>query len=340
MRILIVDDEQVSRIKLEAILGDLAVCKSLPDGEMALSAAKKAAEEGLPFDLICLDIKMPVMNGYEACRLLKADPATRGSSVVFITGSDSEINEAKAFELGAVDYITKPFKPQVILARIKTHLELKGHQDHLEEIIRDRTRKINEANYEMLNRLAQAAEFRDNETGQHVKRISHYCRALGEGLGLTREKVDLLYHASALHDVGKIGIPDSILLKPAALTTQEFEIMKTHTVIGAKLLEGNDSDLLDMAMIIALTHHEKWDGSGYPKMSAGEDIPLEGRITAVCDVFDALTTKRVYKNAWPIEKALEQMRSDAGRHFDPFILEVFFSNIERCLSIQKQFPDQ
>ena len=339
MKILIADDEPVSRLKLEAILSGLASCTSTSDGQKALAEAKNAAEAGRPFDLICLDIQMPVLDGYETCRKLKSDPLTKGAPVVFITGSKDEINEATAFDLGAVDYIAKPFKPKIVQARVKTHLELKGHQDYLEEIIQDRTRKVREAHMEILNRLAQAAEFRDNETGSHVKRLSHYCRIVGQGLGLSSRQVDLLFHSSALHDVGKIGIPDAILLKPGRLTADEFTLMKTHTTIGAKLLDMHESELLDMARSVALTHHEKWDGSGYPQGLAGDSIPLVGRITAVCDVFDALTTKRVYKEAWPLEKAIEQMTADSGRHFDPDIMEAFLQHLDRFRQIQQDFAD-
>ena len=340
MKILIVEDEVVSRTKLEAILGDLAVCKMAADGESALLEAGKAAEDGRPFDLICLDIEMPILDGYEVCRRLKANPLTQNAPVVFITGHKDEINEAAGFELGAVDYITKPFRPKVVQARIKTHLELKRHQDYLEEIIEDRTRKVKEAQFEILNRLAQAAEFRDNETGQHVKRLSHYCRIVGQGLGLPPKQLDLLFHASALHDVGKIGIPDAILLKPGPLDRHEFETMKSHTTIGAKLLERHQSDLLEMARVIALTHHEKWNGAGYPQGLAGDSIPLEGRIAAVCDVFDALTTKRVYKEAWPVDKTVEQLKADSGSHFDPEIVMVFLANLDQCLTIRHAMSDQ
>ncbi|MBU2549142.1 MAG: response regulator [Proteobacteria bacterium] len=340
MNILIVDDDLVSRSKLEAILEDLGHCDLEPSGDKGLAAALEAAASGRPYDLVCLDVEMPNMNGYEVCRRLKADPETRTIPVVFITSQKDETNEAAGFELGAVDYIAKPFSPRVVQARIRTHLELKRHQEYLEDVIADRTRELRSAHFEILNRLAQAAEFRDNETGRHVKRLSHYCRIVGRGLELPEEHLDALFHASALHDVGKIGIPDHILLKPGRLTDAEFQIMQTHTRIGAQLLDSHDSKLLQMARVIALTHHEKWDGSGYPRGLAGTRIPLEGRITAICDVFDALTSKRVYKKAWTVDEAVEQLKKDAGRHFDPELVEAFLDHLDPCLQIVETYGDE
>lgn len=204
--------------------------------------------------------------------------------------------------------------------------ELRRHRDHLEDLVKDRTRKLWKSQLEVVSRLAQASVFRDHKTGMHITRMSRYCAVLGKAIGINRKASAILYHASPMHDVGKLGISDRILLKPGKLNRQEFDLMKTHCDIGAELLSGHNSELLKVAQTIALTHHEKWDGSGYPRGLAGKNIPLAGRITAICDVFDALTSERPYKKAWALEDALREIKKQKGSHFDPYLVDLFIKN--------------
>jgi putative two-component system response regulator len=220
---------------------------------------------------------------------------------------------------------------------VHTHIELKLHRDNLEDLIRHRTRELEDTRLEIIYRLARAAEFRDNETGQHVRRLSHYCGLLAQAVGLPKEHCELVFHASSMHDVGKIGIPDNILQKPGKLDPGERQIMENHARIGADLLGGHDSELLQLASAIALTHHERWDGSGYPQGLRGEEIPVEGRITALCDVFDALTNDRPYKRAWPDQEAVDEIKSQRGQHFDPRITDLFMENLPKILLVRKEF---
>jgi putative two-component system response regulator len=205
--------------------------------------------------------------------------------------------------------------------------------------VKIRTRELKETQFDVVHRLARAAEYRDNETGSHIVRMSHYAAILGRACGMTDEECDILFHATPMHDVGKLGIPDRILLKRDKLTTEEFDIMKQHTVIGANLLSGSQSAVLQMGEVIALTHHEKWDGSGYPNRMAGEDIPLIGRICAIADVFDALSSRRCYKDPWPLEKTLHEIRSLAGKQFDPHMVRMFDELLPVIIEIQRTHTD-
>jgi putative two-component system response regulator len=281
-------------------------------------------------DLILLDIMMPGMDGFEVCRTLKADQGTMDIPIIFITAMDDLGHKTKGFEFGAVDYIIKPFDTTEVKARVKTHLTLKLAQEALknqnailEMKVAERTLELKLTQIEIIDRLGMAAEFRDKETGMHIKRMSKLCRLLGKAFGLPRDKYDILDLASTMHDVGKIAISDNILLKPGRLNDSERQLMKTHTAIGAKLLSGSNSPLLNVAKIIAKTHHEKWDGTGYDEGLRGEDIPLFGRITCLCDVFDALISERPYKNPWPVEKALAEIKAGSGTFFDPRLVELF-----------------
>lgn len=226
---------------------------------------------------------------------------------------------------GILVNVTKEMQAEENLKRMKE--ALRSHRDHLEDIVKDRTRKLRKAQLEVVYRLARAAEYRDNDTGQHVTKISRYCAILGQAAGLRKSANTLLFHAAPMHDVGKIGISDRILLKPSKLTRQEFELMKTHCEIGAELLSGHTSDLLRVAKKIALTHHEKWDGSGYPNGLDKEGIPLAGRITAVCDVFDALTSQRPYKDPWSVDDAVAELKRGKGAHFDPHLVDLFIQKL-------------
>ncbi len=331
-KILIVDDVPANiEMLIETLMSDYEI-RFATNGPEALGIVSTPPSP----DLILLDIMMPEMDGYEVCRRLKANTQTRNIPVVFITTKTEEDDEVKGFELEAADYITKPFSPAIVRARVKTHLELKRHRDHLEELVDERTEELRRTQMEIVNRLGRAAEFRDNDTGKHVKRLGHYCSLLGGALGMNKAEKSRLLHASSMHDVGKIGIADSILMKSGKLTPEEWEIMKTHTTIGSDLLGGSDSELLELAKTIALTHHEKWDGTGYPQGLKGEEIPLEGRITALCDMFDALTTKRPYKEQWSTDKSLEEIKSRRDKHLDPNLVDLFFKILPDIIALKKR----
>jgi len=342
-RILVVDDvvENVD-ILVEALKGDYKMVAAL-DGEKAL----KLAHAPSPPDLILLDIMMPGMDGYEVCRQLKADQDTSAIPIVFLTSLNEERSEAKGLQLGAVDYITKPFNPDLVRTRVRNHIALKRHQDHLEELVENRTAQLEQANnmlrtasLDTIYRLSIAAEYRDQDTGSHILRMSHYTAAIARKLGLDGDLVESIMYAVPMHDIGKIGIPDRILLKPGKLTPEEFGVMKRHTTIGVTILSNSEAEFIRLAETIALNHHEKWDGSGYPNGLKGTEIPMVGRISAVSDVFDALTTKRPYKEAFPVDRSLDIMRDGRGSHFSPEAIDAFFDVEDEILSIRDSFPNE
>ncbi|KAF0204991.1 MAG: response regulator containing a CheY-like receiver domain and an HD-GYP [Gallionellaceae bacterium] len=325
--LLVVDDTPENIDVLHGILSEDYIVKVATSGQMALKIVAMQ-----PPDLILLDVMMPVMDGYEVCRQLKENQATRHIPVIFITARNKVADEAKGFELGAADYISKPVSPPIVRARVRAHLALADQRYYLQELVVERTSELERSNQKlektylaMIQQLGRAADYRDNETGLHVLRVGNYSKLLGRAAGLLESHVELLMYASMMHDIGKIGIPDHILLKPGKLTEDEFDVMKSHSTIGAKIIGEQDAEILQMAREIALTHHEKWNGKGYPNGLSGSDIPLLGRIVAIVDVFDALTCVRPYKTAWPVEKALELISREAGQHFDPELVKLFFS---------------
>jgi putative two-component system response regulator len=321
-RILVVDDEAPNLQLLRLVLQDTYRLLFAKDGTRAIELARQE----LP-DLILLDVMMPGMTGYEACRRLKADPATAHIPVIFVTALADSANELDGLTAGAVDYITKPVSAAIVQARVRTHLSLV----RMEELRRSRL--------ELVRRLGRAGEHKDNETGLHVIRMSHHARMLGLAAGMSAEEADDLFAAAPLHDIGKIGIPDRILLKPGPLDAAEWEVMRGHTLIGADIIGEHASGLLEIARRIALSHHEKWDGSGYPHGLAGEAIPLEGRIVALADVFDALTSARPYKKAWPLERALAHLRAESGRHFDPTLVELFLARMPEVIETMARWAE-
>ncbi|GAB6162991.1 two-component system response regulator [Desulfothermus naphthae] len=331
---LIVDDSPVNIDILKGILGDEYNIKAATNGEVALKIARK-----LRPDLILLDIMMPGMDGYEVCSRLKANIETQNIPVIFITAKDEPMDETHGFEVGAVDYITKPISPPVVLARVKTHLALHNQKWELERLVKERTKELLETQLEIIRRLGRAAEYRDDETGMHVIRMSKYAYEIALEIGLDEQDAELILNVAPMHDVGKIGIPDAILLKPGKLTPEEWEIMKKHTVYGARIIGEHPSKILKAARTVALTHHEKWDGTGYPYGLSGEDIPLIGRICAVADVFDALTSKRPYKEAWDIERAVNLILAEKGKHFDPILVDAFEKVLPSIIKIKEQYPD-
>ncbi|MCG9728291.1 two-component system response regulator [Shewanella sp. Isolate13] len=316
--ILVVDDTPENIDILVGILGRDYRVKVAIDGPKALALASKTTP-----DLILLDVMMPGMNGYEVCKRLKQEPLTSHIPVIFVTALTEVADETQGFELGAVDYITKPVSAPVVKARVKTHLALYDQKRLLEQEVKARTKELEETRFEIIRRLGRAAEYKDNETGLHVVRMSHYARLLAVQSGLPERYCELIYNAAPMHDIGKIGTPDSILKKPTKLDDIEWQEMQRHAEIGAEIIGEHKDPLLEMARRIALSHHEKWDGSGYPYGLSGEDIPIEGRIVAIADVFDALTSIRPYKKAWTVEATMALIEDEAGKHFDPELVRHF-----------------
>ncbi len=322
-RILAVDDEPSNLQLLRQILQDQYGMLYAKDGQRAL----ELAQQELP-DLILLDVMMPGMTGYEVCRQLKATRATAAIPVIFVTALAETSDELSGFEAGAVDYIMKPVSAPIVRARVRTHLSLV------------QTNELRETRLQIVQRLGLAAEYKDNETGRHVIRMSHYARLLGLAAGMHEAEAEELLHAAPLHDVGKIGIPDRILQKPGKLDADERRIMQSHVEIGVRIIGDHPRGVLAVAHRIALGHHEKWDGSGYPSGLAGEAIPFEARIVAIADVFDALTSERPYKKAWPVEEALNYLRENRGRHFDPALVDLFLTLMDPVHEIMQRWAEQ
>ncbi|HOV91087.1 MAG TPA: two-component system response regulator [Syntrophorhabdaceae bacterium] len=352
--ILVVDDSPDIIVMLSTLLKDFYRTKFATSGEKAL---KMLTTQDKP-DLILLDIIMPGMDGYEVCKQIKANPDTVDIPVIFLTSQTGVKEEKKGFELGAVDYITKPISPPILLARINTHLTLKDARDFLkdknkflEKEILKRTEEIIAIQDVTIMALASLAETRDTETGNHIKRTQTYVKMLAMKLKdnqrfkefLTNEYIELLYKSAPLHDIGKVGIPDNILLKPARLTSEEFNIMQRHTILGrdaiisAEKRIGNIRSFLDTAKEIAYSHQEKWSGTGYPEGLAGDDIPISARLMAVADVYDALISKRIYKPAFPHEQAVEIIKSGYGIHFDPDVVDAFVAISDQCFEVAQKY---
>lgn len=321
-RLLLVDDEPVNLQVLREVLAQDWRLIFATDGARALALAREQKP-----DLILLDVMMPDMDGYAVCAALKADATTAHIPVIFVTALGDVSDETRGFDAGAVDYITKPISAPIVRARVRTHLSLV------------RADELRETRLEIVQRLGRAAEYKDDETGLHVVRMSHYAHRLALAAGCDEAWSEDLLNAAPMHDVGKIGIPDMILQKPGKLTPEEWTVMRRHPEIGAEIIGEHPTRMLCMARLVALTHHEKWDGSGYPRGLAGEAIPLPGRIVAIADVFDALTSVRPYKAAWPVEQALEYLTSQAGKHFDPALVQVFVSALDQMLVIRNKWQD-
>ncbi len=350
--IIIVDDTPAN---LELMAGMLKQrgyrVRTAPSGKLAIKAA-----QGEPPDLILLDITMPEMDGYEVCGRLKADETLRDIPVIFISALTETMDKVRAFSSGGVDYVSKPFQFEEVHARVETHLklrhlqaELEGHNRDLEETVREKVKEISESQIATIFAIAKLSESRDEDTGRHLERVQMICRMLslkmsenpGYGSTITEYFIENIFRASPLHDIGKVAIPDSILLKPGKLTPEEFEIMKTHATLGSETLRAVQKQypknaFIDMGIDIARHHHEKWNGNGYPDGLPGDDIPLSARIMAAADVYDALKAKRPYKEPFPHEKCCEIIIKDSGTHFDPGVIEAFESIHER---IREAFDD-
>jgi putative two-component system response regulator len=364
-KIMIVDDEPINvkvarkYLKLEGYEQFVTTT----DSREAVAIVEKERP-----DVLLLDIMMPHVSGLDILAALRADKRWAHLPVVILTAATDQTTKRRALELGASDFLAKPVDPTELIPRLYNVLTVKRHHDHMEqyaheleaEVLR-RTAELARSRQEVIHCLARAAEFRDDDTGRHVLRVGKYARLIGSELGWKGERLNMLEQAAQLHDIGKIGIPDSILLKPGKLGPEEIEIMhkhagfgkrimetlpehesnvlRKHTELGSRLLQETDSPILGLASTISLSHHEKWDGSGYPLGLAGEDIPIEGRITAVADVFDALSSKRPYKPPFPLHKCFELLEEGRGKHFDPVVLDAFFRCRPEIVKTQLQYAD-
>jgi putative two-component system response regulator len=349
-KILVVDDEDHNLHLMETLLLPLGYKVVLArDGEEALEKVQLN-----PPDLILLDVMMPGLNGFEVAKSLKEGEDTKAIPIVMVTFLKEVEDRVRALEAGADDLLTEPVDKTELRARVQSLLKVKAYNDHmrehqkeLEEEVTKKTEqlrvafeRIREASLAGIYRLSRAAEFKDEDTGAHIMRMSNYSATIGRKLGLSEKVVESILYAAPMHDVGKIGIPDHILLKKGKLNPGEWEIMKQHTIMGREILKGSDSGFIKLAEVIALTHHEKWDGTGYPKGLKGVKIPLEGRIAAIADVFDALTCKRPYKEAFSLEKAFTIIKAERGKHFDPAVVDAFFAVQDEIVSIKDKFRDE
>ncbi len=342
-RIFVVDDEPANLKLLGKLLGSQGYHQLvlIQDPREVLDRYREARP-----DLILLDINMPHLDGYQVMAQLKVLNDPLMPPIVILTAQYDRNHLLQALTHGARDFIGKPFDRTELLMRVRNLLEAQlahrlvhDQKAVLEEMVRARTEDLHQTRLQVVRRLGRAAEYRDNETGLHIVRMSQVSALLARSMGWGEDRCELMLHASPMHDIGKIGIADVILLKPGKLTVEEFEVMKTHASIGADMLAGDESDLLKLAHTIALTHHEKWDGSGYPAGLAGEAIALAGRIVAVADVFDALTSSRPYKKAWPVDEAVAFVRNGAGQHFDPEVVAHFMRRLPEIIAITEFHAD-
>ncbi|MBT3386982.1 MAG: response regulator [Desulfobacula sp.] len=352
--ILVVDDDDMTRLLMKTILSRMSY--QVSEAVDGIDAWEKVPV--LCPDLIILDVSMPRMDGLELTYKLKNEPNTKNIPIMIVSNHDEITDQVKAVEAGADDFLPKPVEQIILKAKVTSLLKIKSYNDYmqsyqikLEDEVAKKTAKLKYAFDELetankrlklysldtILRLSQAAEYKDQQTGQHIQRIGYYIQIIGQKISLSPNEIDEFLYASPMHDVGKIGIPDNILLKPGKLNAEEWAVMQQHTTIGGKILSGSDSSTLKTAEIIALTHHEKWDGSGYPNNLKGSDIPMPGRITAIADVFDALTSKRPYKDAFSMEKAFAIMKDGQGKHFDPDLLDAFFVVKDDIIAIRNKY---
>lgn len=343
-KFLIVDDEPLNISLLEKYLKQAGYKNILSTQDSGLAVELYSQYQP---DLVLLDLNMPTMDGFQVLECLHRIETKSYVPVMVLTANTDDESRLRALEAGAKDFINKPFNKIEALTRIRNMLEVRtAHKkllqqnEILEQKVNERTKELRDSQLEIVQRLGLASEYRDNETGQHIIRMSYYSKILAEHYGLPPQECELILNASPMHDIGKLGIPDSILLKPGKLTKEEFTVMKTHTTIGARLLENARSPITETARIIAMSHHEKWDGSGYPNGLAGTDIPLVGRIVAITDVFDALTSERPYKSAWPVDKAIAEIKRSAGSHFDPELAEHFINALPEVHEVGQAYRDE
>lgn len=365
-KVMIVDDESMN-IKILRRLLELEGFSSFVTTSEATTALSLIRQEQP--DIVLLDLMMPYVSGLDILADVRADASISFIPVVILTAVTDRETRVRAVELGATDFLNKPVDASELIPRVRNVLAVKGYQDqlrqynnNLEAAVRQRTAELEISRRDLIHCLARAAEYRDDDTGQHVFRVGRYTRLIAESLGLTEDLVETLEQAAQLHDIGKIGIPDAVLLKPGRLTDEEMALMqrhpgfgkriltsyskedesslRRHAEVGAHILEVGSSRILDLARTIALTHHERWDGGGYPLGLKGDDIPLVGRIVAVADVFDALSSRRSYKKAFPLDECFGIMQESRGTHFDPEVLDAFLRIRDQVVQVQLQFADE
>ncbi len=356
--VMIIDDVmvniKVARAHLQAAgYAEFSVCSEASEAVAAVFREQP--------DIVLLDLMMPDVSGLEILESLRTDNRSKLLPILVLTGTESREMRNQALRLGATDFLTKPVDPDELIHRVNNALLIKSYRDDLERKVRQRTRELELSRRDLIHRLAKAGEFRDNETDKHVLRVGQFAGIIAHELGLPAEHIDMIRSAATLHDLGKIGVPDSILCKPGKLTPDEFDLIKSHcdvgrlvcecmtaeeyqafcshTLLGAQIMKGCRTPLLDLAGTIALTHHENWDGSGYPIGLSGSDIPLEGRIVAVADVFDALSSKRSYKPAFPLERCFAILEEQRAGQFDPQVLDAFFRRKPEIVSVQIDYAD-
>lgn len=341
--ILIVDDEQANIRLLEKILATTGY-KNITSTQDPCQAL--ALYQACNCDLILLDLDMPILDGYAVMDQLAELKNNIPAQILVLTAQHMQSYRQRALDNGARDYVTKPFDARELLSRVRNLLDVHMAQkfmlnqnEILENMVQERTQTIYDTRLQVVRRLGRAAEYRDEETGLHIIRMSKIAVILAKAAGMNEEHCDLLLNAAPMHDIGKIGIPDHILLKPGKFVPEEWAIMQTHAQIGADIFSDDTSDLMMMAHDIALTHHEKWNGTGYPGGLKGEEIPMVGRLCAISDVFDALTSKRPYKEAWPIEEAARLIHSERGQHFDPVLVDLFMANLPAIINIKEKYAE-
>lgn len=341
-KIMVVDDQPGNVLLLTKLLRTEGFSNLIEITDSREVAVRYQAEQP---DIVLLDLNMPHLDGFQVMARLR-EIAPKGAPILVLTAQMDQETRVKALQAGARDFVSKPFDRFEVVARIRNQLEaqllyrhVSQQKDSLEQAVAQRTQELVDTRLEIVRRLGKACEFRDNETGAHIERMSRYSYVLARKAGLSDAQATLVLNAAPMHDVGKIGIPDAILLKPGKLTPEEFEVIKKHPAIGAHILSGSDSPLIKLAEMIAHTHHEKWDGSGYPCGLKGEAIPIEGRIVAIADVFDALTAIRPYKKAWDVNEAADFILQNASTHFDPGLTYLFTQALPDMLEIRAQFPD-
>ncbi len=355
-RVLVIDDDDGIRKITQMLVEGLG-----HDVEVARDGMEGLAKLQLGVDLVLLDVVMPGLDGFDVCRRIRQDPAGRDVPIIMVTSLETREHRLYAVEAGANDFMAKPVEETELRVRTTSLLKLKATQDelkryhaHLETMCEERTASLRkalehmaeaqrtayQAQLETVERLAILAEYKDKVTARHIQRMSEYSAVLARGLNLPPAEVELILHASRMHDVGKIAVPEAILRKPAELDSNEWKVMRQHSVIGSRILDNSSSQILQAGRVIALHHHERWDGAGYPAGLSGSDIPLWGRICAVADVFDAVTSERPYKPAFPNEEALQLLRDGKGKHFDPRVVDVFFECLDDILKIQEKFKDE
>lgn len=340
-KILVVDDTELNIEILVELLGDKYDVLVATNGQSALEIAN---EESL--DMILLDIMMPEMDGFSVCRQLKSNTQTKNIPIIFITAKTDEDSIEYAYDIGGVDYVAKPFRAKEVLSRIATHLAISNHSRLLEMLVAEKTSELKQLNKELeatqreiVYTLGTVCEKRSKETSMHVNRVAEYSKLLALYYGLSEEESEMIRQASPMHDIGKVGVPDNILNKPSSLTEEEFAVIKEHTTDGYEMLKHSNRQLLRLASEIAHGHHEKWNGKGYPLGISGFDIPIHARITALADVFDALSSNRVYKKAMPDEEVFDIIKQGKGAHFEPKLVDIFFEHLDSFLAIRSNLRD-